>query len=165
MSSSRRLTDMFHKAVKIEYGNGTTLLLTFETGETKEYDIAVLFKKYPQLEALKSRKLFTSGKLMGGYGIIWNDDLDLETETVYEDGITVEKDYVPVNLVVAHALLAARAKVNMSQSELAEITGIDQSDISRIERGLANPSISTLKRLANGLGAELSVSFNLKNAI
>lgn len=156
---------MFHKAVKLEYGNGTTLLLTFESGEVKEYDISVLFKKYPQLEALKKRKLFISGKLMGGYGIIWNDDLDLETETVYEDGITVDKDYTPINLVVAHSLLSARARADISQSELSEITGIDQADISRIERGLANPSISTLKRLAVGLGAELSISFDVKDAV
>ncbi|MCR5523993.1 MAG: DUF2442 domain-containing protein, partial [Clostridia bacterium] len=73
---------MFHKVVKLEYGKGTTFYLTFQTGEVKKYDISVLFDKYPQLSALKNRKLFTSGKLMGGYGIIWNDDLDIETETV-----------------------------------------------------------------------------------
>ena len=52
----------------------------------------------------------------------------------------------------------------MSQSELAKASGINQADISKIERGLANPSISTLKRLAKGLGAELNVSFDLMDA-
>lgn len=163
MSSSRRWTDMFHKAVKLEFGKGTTLVLTFQTGEVKSYDIAVLFEKYPQLMALKNRKLFTAGKLMGGYGIIWNDDLDLEVETVYEEGVAVASDAVPINLVVANALLAARARANMSQAELARATGIDQADISKIERGVANPSVATLKRLAVGLGAELNVSFDLKD--
>ncbi|MBR4452049.1 MAG: helix-turn-helix domain-containing protein [Clostridia bacterium] len=154
---------MFHKAVKIEYGKGTALFLTFQTGEVKEYDISVLFQKYPQMTALKNRRLFTSGKLMGGYGIIWNDDLDLETETVYEEGKMVSSD-AAINITVANALLAARAKANMSQAELAKATGIDQADISKIECGLANPSIGTLKRLAKGLDAELNISFDLKDA-
>lgn len=156
---------MFHKAVKLEFGKGTTLVLTFQTGEVKSYDIAVLFEKYPQLTALKNRKLFTSGKLMGGYGIIWNDDLDLEVETIYEEGESVDADSIPINLIVANALLSARAKANMSQAELAKATGIDQADISKIERGIANPSVATLKRLAVGLGANLTVSFDLKDVI
>ena len=154
---------MFHKAVELNYGKGTTLFLTFQTGEVKEYDVSVLFDKYPQLTALKDRKLFITGKLMGGYGIIWNDNLDLETETIYEDGKTVDGKIVPVNITVANALISARAKANMSQSELAKATGIDQADISKIERGIANPSIATLKRLAKGLNADLVVSFDLKN--
>ena len=80
---------MFHKVIKLEYRGGTTLELTFEDGKVKRYDISVLFDKYPQLEALKNRKLFTSGKLIGSYGIVWNDDLDIEAETIYKDGENV----------------------------------------------------------------------------
>ena len=76
---------MFHKAIKLEYREGTTLELTFEDGKVKRYDMSVLFDKYPQLEALKNRMLFTSGKLIGSYGVVWNDDLDIEAETIYED--------------------------------------------------------------------------------
>ena len=47
----------------------------------------------------------------------------------------------------------------MTQKELAEKTGIYQADISKIERGLANPSVSTLKRLAEGLNMNLVISF------
>ncbi len=47
----------------------------------------------------------------------------------------------------------------MSQVELASKTGINQADISRIERGLSNPSIGTLQRLAVALGSELKVLF------
>ena len=41
-----------------------------------------------------------------------------------------------------------------------ESTGIDQSDLSKIERGLANPSIGTLSRIADAMDAELMVSIN-----
>ena len=140
-------------------------LLTFRTGEVKSFDMAAMFPIYPPLEALKDRKLFTSGKLSGGYGIIWNDELDLETETVYEEGNLVRQKQVPANMDLAEAVLAARAAAGLSQKELAERTGIHQADISKIECGLANPSVATLKRLAAGLGTELVISFPERTAV
>ena len=47
----------------------------------------------------------------------------------------------------------------MSQSELASAAGMDRSDISKIERGAANPSVQTLDRIAAALGARLQISF------
>ena len=73
---------MFHKAVKLEYLAGTVLELTFQNGEVRQYDIANMFEVYPPMRALENRQLFLSGKLSGGYGIRWNDELDLEAETV-----------------------------------------------------------------------------------
>lgn len=77
---------MFHKAVNLSFQEGTTFDLLFLNGVTKRYDILHLFEKYPQLKALRDRNLFLQGKLIGGYGIIWNDELDIETETIYEEG-------------------------------------------------------------------------------
>lgn len=151
---------MFHKAIKLVLKEGTSLELTFQDGEVKAYDMAVLFSKYPQLEALKNRKLFLSGKLMGSYGIIWNDDLDIEAETIYEDGVTVRHEIMSINFRVANAVASARADSGKSQMELATLTGIDQSDISKIERGVANPSIVTLNRIAEALGKKLQITIN-----
>ena len=63
-------------------------------------------------------------------------------------------------MVVGNAVAAARARKGLSQKELAESTGIDQSDLSKIERGVANPSIGTLNRIAEAMDAELVVSIN-----
>ena len=101
---------MFHKAIKLEFKEKTVFEVTFSTGEVKSYDISVLFEKHPQLEALKDRKLFVSGKLMGAYGIVWNNELDIEAETVYEDGITVRNEKIPANIEIGNAVLALRAK-------------------------------------------------------
>ena len=120
--------------------------------------MAALFDRYPQLEALKDRGLFLSGKLMGAYGILWNDACDLETETVYEDGITVREEHPATNQTAASAVAAARAVSGLSQKQLAALSGIDQSDISKIERGIANPSVSTLEKIAKALGGRLSIS-------
>jgi DNA-binding XRE family transcriptional regulator len=153
---------MFHKAINLEFKKGTVIEVTFLDGMVKQYDMAALFEKYPQLTALKNRKLFLSGRLMGFYGIVWNDELDLEAETVYQSGITVRKEKPAENAEIGQTVLAARARKGISQKELSELTGIDQSDISKIERGVANPSVGTLKRIANALGARLVVSMEEK---
>lgn len=132
--------------------------VTFQNGEVKSYDMSVLFDKYPQLSSLKNRELFLSGKLVGAYGIIWNDELDVEVETIYEDGVTVEKVPVSANYLVGVALSEARAKVGISQKELSLKSGIDQSDISKIERGVANPSINTIERLVKAMEMELNIT-------
>ena len=57
------------------------------------------------------------------------------------------------------AVIAARLACNMTQKELAEKTGIQQSNISRIENGSASPTIDTLARIAAGLGKQLKIDF------
>lgn len=56
-------------------------------------------------------------------------------------------------------VLKARNEQHLTQAELAERTGIRQSNISRIEKGQAMPSISTLCRIAHGLGKKLEIKF------
>ena len=151
---------MFHKAINLEFKEGTSLEVTFQNGDVKRYDMSSLFSKYPQLRALEDRELFLSGRLAGMIGIIWNDDLDISVESIYECGELVRKEKVQANMLVADAVAEARSKVGLTQAQLAAATGIDQSDISRIERGVGNPSINTLSRIANALDAELIISIS-----
>lgn len=60
---------------------------------------------------------------------------------------------------IIRSMLNARTEKKITQKELSQITGIAQGDISRIERGNANPSLSTLKRIAAGLGMAVKVEF------
>ncbi len=52
----------------------------------------------------------------------------------------------------AQILLDARKESGMTQSELAEKIGTDKSYISRVERGLTIPSISTFYRMVSAMG-------------
>jgi DNA-binding XRE family transcriptional regulator len=57
------------------------------------------------------------------------------------------------------AIIAARAEQNMTQKELAERTGIRQSNISRIETGACSPTVATLQQIAEGVGKTLHIEF------
>ena len=60
---------------------------------------------------------------------------------------------------IMRAIIEGRDKRDLTQKQLAEVTGITQADISRFENGTGNPSLRTLKRLAEGLGMSLKVEF------
>ena len=61
------------------------------------------------------------------------------------------------------AIIDARKQSGLTQKELSERTGIAQGDISKIEKGNANPSIRTLQRLATGMGMRLKIEFLPEN--
>ncbi|MBQ8877696.1 MAG: helix-turn-helix transcriptional regulator [Lachnospiraceae bacterium] len=70
-----------------------------------------------------------------------------------------EWDALEPEYQVIQAMLQGRKEHNLTQKQLAEKTGITQADISRLENGESNPSLSTLKRLAEGLGMRLKLEF------
>lgn len=152
---------MFHRAVDLTFTGDTEVEVTFIDGKVMCYDISELFKEIPPLEALRNKALFASGYLsQGGYGIIWNDDLDLDIETIYYNGHLI-KELPPFSSAIGEEVKRVRAEAGLSQQELADMTGIDQSDISKIERGASNPTIGTLERIANALGGKLVISIEI----
>ncbi len=156
---------MTHRIQSVNALDNYIIEAQFFGGEIKQYDVKQLFSVFPQFKMFeKVRGLFECIKVdAGGYGISWNDELDLDAETIWEDGILLEMQKKPtLNHLLAYKLLFAREQANMTQKELAEKTGIYQADISKIERGIGNPSLQTLKRLADGLGMELDIDFVIR---
>ena len=76
---------------------------------------------------------------------------DPETLEAYEQ---FEPEYQLI-----YAIVESRMEKNISQQELANMTGIDRSDISKMENGNANPSLKTIKRVAEGLGKRVEIRF------
>lgn len=60
---------------------------------------------------------------------------------------------------IYNSLAEVRKKKKMSQKELSARSGIIQADISRIENGIANPTMNVLKRLSEVLGVKLKITF------
>ena len=51
----------------------------------------------------------------------------------------------------AQRIRDARQAAELTQTQLAELTGIDQADISKWERGVYHPTIDSMKRLATAM--------------
>ena len=70
------------------------LNVQFIDGITKKYDIKPLFKKINQFNLLKDEGFFESVEVdVGGYGIVWNDDLDLSAEEIWSNGTRIETPF------------------------------------------------------------------------
>lgn len=86
-------------------------------------------------------------------------------EQLQDDGFKREWEDVQQEMDVIRAIVDARISQNLTQKELAERTGINQADISKLENGTRNPSLKLLKRLADGMGMTLKLEFVPKNPV
>lgn len=84
---------------------------------------------------------------------------DFLQEQLQDDEFRTEFEALQPEHAVLQALIDARKESGMTQKELAERTGITQGDISKLEKGNANPSIKTLQRLAAGMNKILKIEF------
>lgn len=83
---------MFHKIRDIKPSSSDyTILVVFESGEQKKYDVRPLLTKFPHFKTLaQTEGLFERVKVdSGGYGISWNDDVDLSCDELYENGVNI----------------------------------------------------------------------------
>ena len=60
---------------------------------------------------------------------------------------------------IIKAMINTRTIQNLTQTELAEKTGISLADIKKLENGTRNPSLNLLKNLAEGIGMTLKIEF------
>lgn len=70
-----------------------------------------------------------------------------------------EWDALEPEFQIVRAIIEGREEKGFTQAQLAEATGINQANISRLENGTGNPSLQTLKRLAAGMGMKLKLEF------
>lgn len=84
---------------------------------------------------------------------------ELKKEQMKNPEFVKEYEAIQPEMDVIRAIVDARTSQNITQKELAERTGINQADISKLENGTRNPSINLLKRLAEGMGMVLKIEF------
>ena len=66
------------------------LLVFFENGSVKQFDVGALSKDCPEFEVLRDPAIFqcVEGE-PGGYGIAWNDELDCSEGELWENSIDI----------------------------------------------------------------------------
>jgi ribosome-binding protein aMBF1 (putative translation factor) len=81
-------------------------------------------------------------------------ELEAEARAEGPDAVA-ELEAFRLHFSLARQLAAQRRALHLTQKQLAEMTGIDQAEISRIERGQANPTTATLGALTRALGVDV----------
>ena len=86
---------MFHKVKNVFVLPDYKLSVQFSEGVTKLYDVKPLFDKIPAFKAFeKNPKKFSEVSVdTGGYGIVWNDELDLSCDELWEHGVQVNTPF------------------------------------------------------------------------
>ncbi len=86
---------MFHKIKTVHALPDYRLSVQFTEGITKIYDVKPLFSKWEAFQILKQMpELFFNVEVdIGGYGILWNDNLDLSCDELFENGETIKTPF------------------------------------------------------------------------
>ena len=84
---------------------------------------------------------------------------DMLAKQLQNEDFRKEYEAIQPEMDVIRAIVEARTSQNLTQKELAERTGINEADISKLENGTRNPSVNLLKRLADGMGMMLKIEF------
>lgn len=86
---------MFHRIRFASPMKDRQLCVQFSEGVTKVYDIKPLYKIWPVFQKLKDNdELFSSVYVdVGGYGIVWDDTLDISCNELWYNGKTIETPF------------------------------------------------------------------------
>ena len=112
---------MFHKIKSITALDEFRLSVQFCEGVTKIYDVTPLFEKLPVFAYLKNKpeefsRLFVD---IGGYGIVWNDELDLSCDELWEHGEQISTPFDGL----------------LSFADAAELWGLNESTLRKAVAG------------------------------
>lgn len=85
---------MFNKVKNVIPLDDYRLLVQFCVGVTKIYDVKPLFAWKDVFKTLKENELFYGVYVdVGGYGIVWNDYVDLSCDELWENGVEVKTHF------------------------------------------------------------------------
>lgn len=150
---------------KAEYVKDYIVRVTLFDGDVREYDVENYFycdssyerfleyvKRIGNLSGLKVNDLRTKVDLGEGFLV--------DADTFKKYGMLVGREYIEdINIRIARAVQNMRESKGLTQKNLEERTGIHQAEISKIERGIGNPSVLTLARLAEGAEHRFKMEF------
>jgi DNA-binding XRE family transcriptional regulator len=148
----------FHKVKAITPLDDYILLAEFENSVKKLYDVKPLFDKWEVFKALKRVKgLFDTVKIdMGGYGIVWNDDIDLACDEIWDNGTVIDNSR-ELWETIRKDLIKTRQTEGLSQKKLESLSGVNQPIIARMEKGNTSPNIDTILKILAPLGKTLAI--------
>lgn len=121
---------MFHKIKSVRPMEDKRLRVIFLNGTTKTYDMTPLMKKNAFIR-LNDASFFNEVKVdAGGYGISWNDDIDLCCDELWENGVVESTPFDDL----------------MSFADASELWGLSESTLRKaISYGKLIPGVDARK--------------------
>ncbi len=105
---------MFHKVKDVFALADMKLSVQFADGSTKVYEVAPLLEGIDVFKPLEEEELFSAVEVdTGGYGVIWNDEIDLSCDELWEHGTEVKTPFDGL----------------MSFSDASELWGLSESTL------------------------------------
>ncbi|RBO84648.1 helix-turn-helix domain-containing protein [Marinomonas aquiplantarum] len=83
---------------------------------------------------------------------------NLKTRALANPEVQAEYEKLESEFAFIDQLLSMRSQAGLTQEQLAKLMNTQKSNISRLERGNANPSWTTLLKYAHACGFELSLN-------
>jgi hypothetical protein len=78
------------KVKKVIPQQNLILLVEFENGVRKKYDVGSLFEQFPEYEILKNKSMFDTVFVdCGGYSVAWTPDIDISEWELWDNGIKI----------------------------------------------------------------------------
>lgn len=80
---------MFHRIKNVIPLDDMILVVEFMSGEKKQYDVKPLMDKWSVFKDLAKNNVFKYVKVdVGGYGVVWTEDIDLSCDELWDNGIS-----------------------------------------------------------------------------
>ena len=152
---------MFHKITSLQIKSDYLLVVGFSNNKVKLFDLRPYIEKYKPFKQLVDQPgLYETAKIdIGGYGIVWNDELDISAEGIYEKGldycVTDKASLTKRDLLADY--IRIRHDLHVSQKQLENMTHIPQSCIARLETTDIDPKMSTIIKLLAAMGYTLKI--------
>lgn len=156
---------MVSKILNIKPNEDNTVDVTFFDGQVKRVDVAEISRSRKIGEVVAENDLFNTAEIDNQRAnIVWANGAKLDADLIMSEGTLIEVVRIDdIAASFADRLFKYREMISMTQKELSELTGVSQADISKIERGMSNVSMSTMTRLMDGVGKKVDFSYSTKN--
>ena len=154
---------MRKKDLKIKYAIpyvGFVFLLNFDDGSKRELDCKTLIKERPEFKVLNDDKVFWNATVdRFQKNIVFTEKVSLSIEDAikYSRTYNPEKDNKKLIKLIYSIGRESRKKKKITQKKMADIIGVPQSSIARLEKGETDVQLSTILNYLSPLGLTLNI--------
>ena len=152
-----------HRIYRAEQTPDYKISVTFFNGEVREYDL----EGYSDAGDQKARLLYYAELLSditidnSRNGLKLSDGTHITGSELYYGGVSTGNVYIDdLNIRFADKFQEIRESLGLTQKDIERISGIQQAEISKIEKGVGNPSLATVVRLGKAVNNVISLDFS-----